>query len=99
MSVNMRYMDQRNCTKRNISKESHLVFKKNNPLLVKNFRPVRVLPAVSTIMGRIMQKQIIDYINQYILPCYVGLEKASLHKWLCFNSLKNGTLCLIKAYM
>ena len=68
-------------------------FRKDNPLLVKNYRPASVLPTVSK---RIMQKQIIDYVKQYLLLCYVDTEKASLHKRLCFISLKNGTLCLIK---
>ena len=72
------------------------VFKKNNPLLVKNYRHVSVLPIASKIFKRIMQKQIIDFINQYLLLCYVDTEKASLHKRFCFISLKNGTLCLIK---
>ena len=51
------------------------VFKNNNPLLVKNYRPVSVLPTVSKIFERIMQKQLIDYINQCLLTCYVGPEK------------------------
>ena len=51
------------------------VFKNNNPILVKNYRPVSVLPTVSKIFERIMQKQLIDYINQCLLTCYVGPEK------------------------
>ena len=39
-------------------------FKKENPLLVKNYRPPSVQPTVSRISERIMQKQIIDYIKQ-----------------------------------
>ena len=72
------------------------VFKKDNPLLAKNYRAPSVLPTVSQIFERIMQKQIIDYITQYLLPCYVDTEKASVHKRLCFISVKNGSLCLIK---
>ena len=37
-----------------------------------------------------MQKQIINYINQYLLPCYVGTETALLY------FMKTGTLYLIK---
>ena len=66
--------------KKDFSKESHLFFLKNNIFLVKNYRPVSVLPTVFKIFERIMQKQIVDYINQYLLHCYVGTEKASLHK-------------------
>ena len=43
-----------------------------------------------------MEKQIIGHINQYLFPCYVGTEKSSLHKRLCFILLKNGTLCLMQ---
>ena len=43
-----------------------------------------------------MQKQIINNINQHLLPCYVDTEKASLHTRLCFISLKSWGLCLIK---
>ena len=70
--------------------------KKENPLLVENYRPGSVLPTASRIYERIMWKQIIYYIKQYLFLCYVNTEKASLHKRLCFISLKNGTLCLIK---
>ena len=70
--------------------------KKENPYLVKNYRPASILPTASRISERIMQKQMINYIKQYLLLCYVDTEKASLHKQLCFISFKNGTLCLIK---
>ena len=92
MFVIMRYMGQRSCTNRAFSKESHLFFKKTTLFQLKNYRFVSVLPTVSKIFERIMQKQIIIYINHYHLPCYLGTEKASLHKQLCFISLKNGTL-------
>ena len=68
-----------------------LVFKKDNPILVENYRLISVLPTVSKIFERIIQKEVIDYIKQYLSPCYVDTEKASLHKRLCFISLKNGT--------
>ena len=67
-------------------------FKKDNPLLVKNYRLASILPTVSIISESIIQKQIIDYIKQCLLLCYMDTEKASLHKHLCFISLKNGTL-------
>ena len=39
------------------------IFKKANPLLAKNYRPVSVLPTLSKTFKRIMRKQIIDYTN------------------------------------
>ena len=72
------------------------VFKKDNLLLAKNYKPVSIWPTVSKIFERIMQKKIIDYINQYFLPCFLDTEKASVYKRLCFISLKNEALYLIK---
>ena len=67
MSVIMRYIGQGNWTKKDFPKEPHLFFLKKQLFLVKNYRPVSVLPTVK-IFEKIMQKQIIDYINQYLLP-------------------------------
>ena len=67
MSIIMRYIGQKNRTKKNFPKEPHLFFKKNI-FLVKNYRPVSVLPTVFKIFEQIIQKQIIDYINQYLIP-------------------------------
>ena len=75
-------MGQINCTKR-VPKDLKNadvtpVFKKDNPVLgkkKKKDRPVSVLPTVSKIFERIMQKQIIDYINQYISPLLCGYRK------------------------
>ena len=51
------------------------VFKKDNPHLVKNYIPVSVLSIVSKKCERIMQKQIIDYKNQYLSPTLYGYRK------------------------
>lgn len=63
----MRYMGLSNFTKNKFSK--HLknanvtpVFKDNNPLLAKNFRPVSVLQTPKTLEST-MENQIINYIN------------------------------------
>ena len=42
-----------------------LVYKKNDPSDETNYRPVRVLPVVSNIFERLMQKQINDFINLF----------------------------------
>ena len=75
------------------------VFKEGNLLLTKNYRFVSVLPTFSKKFETTMQKKINDYMNQYLLPCYVDTENASLHKRFCFISLKNGTSGLIKKDM
>ena len=42
------------------------VFKKDDANLTKNYRPVSVLPIVSKIFERLLQKQTISYIDQYL---------------------------------
>ena len=51
------------------------VFKKEDASLLKNYRPVSVLPLVSKIYERIMQKQILEYIDIYLSPLLCGYRK------------------------
>ena len=48
------------------------VFKKGNPLLAKNYRPVSVLPTVTKIFERLMQKQLNEHINHFLSPFLCG---------------------------
>ena len=48
------------------------VFKKDNPLLAKNYRPVSVLPTVTKIFERLMRKQVNEHINQFLSPFLCG---------------------------
>ena len=67
------------------------VFKKKNALDKVNYRPVSVLPSISKVFEKPMQKQIRSYMNNiYPLIC-VGIEKASAHnKHVTCHSLKTG---------
>ena len=51
------------------------VFKKDDPTKAKNYRPVSVLPEVSKIFERIIQKQISFYIDQFPSPYMCGYRK------------------------
>ena len=51
------------------------VYKKEDSTKVKNQRPVSVLPTVSKIFERLMQKQISEYINQFQSPFLCGYRK------------------------
>ena len=53
------------------------VFKKKDKTFVENYRPVSVLPTVSKIFERIMQKQI-----SFSIHFYVDIEKVSVHNML-----------------
>ena len=51
------------------------MFKKEDASLLKNYRPVSVLPVVSKIYERIMQKQILEYIDKHLSPHLCGYRK------------------------
>ena len=58
------------------------VFKKEDASLLKNYRPVSVLPVVSKISEKIMQKQILEFTDKHYLSIYVDIEKGIVHKRL-----------------
>ena len=43
------------------------IFKKGDSYLAENYRPISVLPTVSKIFERLMQKQLIDYIDKFFV--------------------------------
>ena len=51
------------------------VFKKGDPLNVKNYRPVSVLPAVSKIYERIIQEQLFHHIESHLSNYMCGYRK------------------------
>ena len=51
------------------------VYKKNDRTSVENFRPVSVLPTVSKIFERIIQKQFSAHINKFLSPYLRGYRK------------------------
>ena len=51
------------------------IFKKEDATLPKNYRPVSVLPSVSKVFERIMQKQLLQYIETFLSPYMCGYRK------------------------
>jgi len=51
------------------------IFKKNDSTLSKNYRPVSVLPTVSKVFERLMQKQISSHIDRFLSPNLCGYRK------------------------
>ena len=51
------------------------IFKKDDSTLVKNYRPVSVLPVLSKIFERIMQNQLSLHIEKYLSPYLCGCRK------------------------
>ena len=61
------------------------IFEKKDETFFENYRPVSILPTVSKIFERIMQKQITDYIGNFSLRFFVDTEKDSVHSMLCYH--------------
>ena len=51
------------------------IFKKEDSTLVTNYRPISVLPVVSKIFERIMQKQIAAYMEEHLSQYLCGYRK------------------------
>ena len=51
------------------------VYKKNDSLDKTNYRPISILPVVTKIFGKIMQKQINDFIISFLSPYLYGYWK------------------------
>ena len=51
------------------------VYKKKDPTLAENYRPVSVLPSVSKVFERIIQNQIKNYVNEILSPYLCGYRK------------------------
>ena len=51
------------------------IFKKDDATLAKNYRPVSVLPCTSKIFERIIQKQLMSYVDQHLSPYLCGYRK------------------------
>ena len=51
------------------------VHKKNDTTLVENYRPVSVLPTVSKIFERIIQKQFSSHVDKFLSPYLCGYRK------------------------
>ena len=73
------------------------VFKKGHASLLKNYRPVSVLPVVSKIYERIMQKQISEYIDKHLSSHLCGgYRKGYSMQTALMSMLENGNYPLIK---
>ena len=51
------------------------VYKKKDPTLAENYRPISVLPSVSKIFERIIQNQFSSFIDEFLSPYLCGYRK------------------------
>ena len=72
------------------------IFKKKDKTFVENYRPVSVLPTVSKIFERIMQKQITDYIRKFLSPFLCGYRKGFSIQYALLSLIERWRLCLDK---
>ena len=65
-----------------------LVYKKNDRTLVENYRPVSVLPTVSKIFERIIQKQFSAHVNEFLSPYLCGYRKGFNTQYALLSLIK-----------
>ena len=70
------------------------VFKKEDASLVKNYRPVSVLPVVSKTYEIIMQKEILEYIDKHLSPHLCGHRLEYSIKTALISMLKKWKLSI-----
>ena len=51
------------------------VFKKKDPLNKINYRPISVLPSISKLFEKLMQHQLVNYMENYLSPHLCGYRK------------------------
>ena len=51
------------------------IFKKGDPNIASNYRPISVLPCLSKLFERIMQTQLLTHIEKYLSPFLCGYRK------------------------
>jgi hypothetical protein len=61
------------------------VFKKGNPFLKENYRPISILPLLSKILERVLHTQISDYMEAYLNPILCGFRKKTQHPACSFK--------------
>ena len=66
------------------------VFKNDDPFDKKNYRPVSVLPAISKIYEKLMQRQINDYIANHLSPYLCGYRRGFNTQKTLVSLLENG---------
>ena len=66
------------------------IHKKGDTTKTKNYRPVSVLPPVSKLFEKILQKQIISHIEKYLSPSLYGYRKAYSTQQALLSMIENG---------
>ena len=70
------------------------VFKKDDPLKTKNYRPVSVLPAVSKISERLVHKQMSLHVDRFMSPYICSYQKGFSTRLALISLLENWKIVL-----
>ena len=65
------------------------VFKKKNPLHKVNYRPATVLPSISKVFEKLMQKQVSGYKSNYLSPYLCGYRKGLSSQQAVMSLIEN----------
>ena len=64
------------------------VYKKKDPTLAENYRPVSVLPSVSKVFERIIRNQIKNYVDEILSPYLCGYRKGFSTQFELFSLIE-----------
>ena len=68
----------------------YTILKKKDKTFVENYKPVSVLPTVSEIFQQIIQKQITDYIENFLSLFFCGYRKYFSIQYALLSLLEGG---------
>ena len=70
------------------------IHKKLQNILVKNYRPVSILPVISRIFERIMQKQMTNFVEKHLSPYLCGYRKGYNSQYALLTMIENWKMSL-----
>ena len=71
-------------------------YKKDDPNIIKNWRPISILPVVSKIFERILAKQINDYIDQFRSTYLCGFRTGHIPQQTILVMIETMKICVDK---
>ena len=70
------------------------VYKKENKLLLKNYRPISILSVSSKLFEKLIQNQIISYIDKFLSPFLSGYRKGYSTQAALISLIEKWKICL-----
>ena len=70
------------------------IFKQLESIFVKNYRPVSILPVVSKMFERIMQKQVNSFVDKFLSPYLCGYRKGYSSQYALLSMIEQWKMSL-----